>query len=134
MDHITFVHDFWSYCNYLIYLSQKDKEDMNGLEGSIRSQIDDNINSWIPSNLNEIEEKASKKKSEEAGEQNNKSIEAIKTTTDELKKQVTEMQEKLKNLQEELTKTNTTAAETTKTDLAAVTAKLDSIMEAVVKK
>ena len=133
-DHITYVHDFWSYCNFLIYLSQKNKEDMNGLEGFIRDQIDDTINTWVPTSNKQLEEEASRKQIEETEKAVNEKIDKIKITTDTLEKNVTDVQEKIKAIQEELAKVGTSVAESTKTEMEALKQKIDTIIEAVTKK
>jgi chromosome segregation ATPase len=133
-DHITYVHDFWSYCSYLIYLSEKGKEDMNGLEGKIRDLIDQANNSWIPTSNTELEEAASRKKLEEAQQTAKETIEKISTTSEAVQKAVTEMQEKLKTMQEEMGKLATKEPETMKADMESLKQKMESVLEAVTKK
>lgn len=128
------MHDFWSYCNFLIYLSQKDKEDMNGLEGLIRDKIDNTINSWVPTSNKELEEEISRKKLEETEKSVQEKIDKISKVTEALEKSVPEVQEKVKAIQEELAKVGTSVAEATKTDIEALKQKIDTILEAVSKK
>ena len=115
-DHTTYVHDFWSYCNYLIYLSQKEIEDMNGLEGHIREKIDEISNAWIPSTNAELEEEASQKKAEELEKERTSKIDAIKSSSEEAQKSIKALEEKLTKIQEEVTKIATATGEASKSE------------------
>ena len=47
-SHVAHEHDFWKYCNYLAFLSQKDPEEFTGLENLVWACFQNKDTSWIP--------------------------------------------------------------------------------------
>ena len=47
-SHILHDHNFWKYCNYLCYIVDKGKEELNGFEFQVWEQYSNRSTVWIP--------------------------------------------------------------------------------------
>jgi len=54
-EHISDFHLFWKYLYFLIYLNSKNKENFNGIEGTVYDQFTHGKSEWVPNEGREEE-------------------------------------------------------------------------------